>query len=64
LVHRDDRIVLINPTGTEIGALGEVVRLGGGNGYLRWVGDFGIGRAPDGARQAVRATSSPRDRVT
>jgi hypothetical protein len=32
LVHRDDWIVLINPTGTEIGAPGEVVRLGAGNG--------------------------------
>lgn len=50
LVHRGDRTVLIDPTGREVGALGDEVSLGGGYIPFRHIADMVIGGIPDECR--------------
>jgi hypothetical protein len=50
LVHRDGRTVLVDPVGTEAGALGDEVSLGGGGAPLRLVEDSVIGGIPESCR--------------
>lgn len=46
LVHRGDRTVLIDPTGREVGEIGDEVSLGGGYIPLRHIEDMVIGDIP------------------